>query len=169
MKCTSFRTALIWAMAVVFFDQLTKWWIVKNFMLHESRPVIRGFFDLTFVTNTGAAFGMLAGEQSLGRQVFFVTVALIALGVLYYALKNYQERGMLYVTGIGLVAGGALGNLIDRLRLGYVIDFLDVYISRYHWPAFNVADSSITVGVGVFLLAGFLETETGQDAGRTDA
>jgi signal peptidase II len=146
---------LIWAGLVLLLDQLSKWWVVKAFALHESRPLIPGFFSLTYITNTGAAFGMLAGEQSLGRQLFFAAVAVVALVVLVLAYREYRDRGPLYPGAIGLVGGGALGNLVDRLRLGHVIDFLDVYYRQYHWPAFNVADSAITIGVALFILAGF--------------
>lgn len=82
-------------------------------------------------------------------------MAVLALGVLVGAYRHYRLQGTLWVVAIGLIAGGAVGNLIDRLRFGSVIDFLDFYVKTYHWPAFNVADSAITVGVGLFLLAGF--------------
>jgi signal peptidase II len=157
MKGASLKAPLIWAAMVVVLDQLSKIWVATAFQFRESQPVIPGLFNLTFITNTGAAFGILAGAQSLGRQLFFCGVALIALGVLYMAYREYREQGQIYMTAIGLVAGGALGNLVDRLRLGHVIDFLDFYIRQYHWPAFNIADSAITVGVGLFLLAGFRE------------
>ncbi|NTV13806.1 MAG: signal peptidase II [Desulfobulbaceae bacterium] len=157
MNVASVKTPLAWAGAVLLLDQLSKLWVASSFLTHESLPVIPGLFSLTFVTNTGAAFGILAGAQSLGRQVFFVGVALVALVVLYMAYREYRAQGQIYMAAIGLVAGGALGNLVDRLRLGHVIDFLDFYLRQYHWPAFNIADSAITIGVGLFLLAGFRE------------
>jgi signal peptidase II len=157
MKAASLKAPLAWAALVVLLDQLSKVWVTASFQFHESQPVIPGLFNLTFITNTGAAFGILAGAQSLGRQLFFVGVALVALVVLYLAYREYREQGQIYMAAIGLVAGGALGNLVDRLRLGHVIDFLDVYIRQHHWPAFNIADSAITIGVGLFLLAGFRE------------
>ena len=157
MKWSSPLVPLLIAGLVVVTDQLTKLWVLANFRLYESKPVIAGVFDLTFVTNTGAAFGMLAGDKNVWRQVFFVTVAVVALGVLTMAFRQYRHTGRLYVAAIGMVAGGALGNLIDRFRYGHVVDFLDFYIKDYHWPAFNAADSAITVGVAMFLLAGYLE------------
>lgn len=157
MKAISLKVPLVWAGLVLLLDQISKVWVASAFLIHESRPVISGLFNLTFITNTGAAFGILAGAQSLGRQAFFVGVALVALVVLYLAYREYREQGQIYMVAIGLVAGGALGNLVDRLRLGHVIDFLDFYFRQYHWPAFNIADSAITVGVGLFLIAGFRE------------
>jgi signal peptidase II len=157
MKGASLKAPLAWAALVVVLDQISKVWVAASFQFQESQPVIPGLFNLTFITNTGAAFGILAGAQSLGRQVFFVGVALVALVVLYLAYREYREQGQVYMAAIGLVAGGALGNLVDRLRLGHVIDFLDFYLRQHHWPAFNIADSAITIGVGLFLLAGFRE------------
>ena len=154
MKGGSLRVPLAAAFLVLILDQFSKWWVVSSFKLHESVALIPGFCNLTYITNTGAAFGMLAGEQSPGRQLFFGAVALVALVVLYFAYREYRGRGSLYLVAIGMVGGGALGNLVDRLRLGHVIDFLDVYYRQYHWPAFNVADSAITVGVALFILAG---------------
>jgi signal peptidase II len=159
MRMSSPRTPDLVAGLVLMVDQLTKWWVLANFKLYESSPVITGFFDLTFVTNTGAAFGMLAGEQNIWRQIFFVSMTLTALVVLCYAFRHYRQAGKLYVLAIGLVSGGALGNLVDRLRFGHVVDFLDFYIKGNHWPAFNVADSAITVGVAFFLLAGYLDND----------
>ncbi|MCK4837550.1 MAG: signal peptidase II [Desulfobulbaceae bacterium] len=157
MKLSSPWSPILIAAAVVALDQLSKWWILATFNLHESLPVIPGFFDLTFVVNTGAAFGMLAGEQNLWRQLFFVSMTLVALVVLCFAFRQYRYEGRSYIIGIGLIGGGALGNLVDRLRFGHVVDFLDFSIKGHHWPAFNVADSAISVGVAFFLLAGFLE------------
>lgn len=149
--------------AVVVLDQLSKWWVMASFALFESRPVVEGFFRLTYVLNTGAAFGLLAGPRVWWRQAFFVLVALVALAVLVSAYRHYRHRGGLYVVAVGLIGGGAVGNLIDRLRFGAVVDFLDFYIQTHHWPAFNVADSAITVGVGLFLLASLREPAPADD------
>lgn len=157
MKFSSPWSPILIAAVVVGLDQLSKWWILATFNLHDSLPVIPGFFDLTFVVNTGAAFGMLAGEQNIWRQLFFVSMTLVALVVLCFAFRQYRYEGRAYIIGIGLIGGGALGNLVDRLRFGHVVDFLDFSIKGHHWPAFNVADSAISVGVAFFLLAGFLE------------
>ncbi len=142
---------------VIIIDQLTKLWIMRNFQLHEQKNIIPGFFDLVYVTNTGAAFGILSGNQNLMRQLFFVGVALVALVVIVYAYMHLKEQGKLFVFSLGLIGGGAIGNLVDRLRFGSVVDFLDFYVGDYHWPAFNAADSAITVGVGLFLLGTFIQ------------
>ncbi|MEA2085361.1 MAG: signal peptidase II [Thermodesulfobacteriota bacterium] len=146
---------IITALAVVLGDQLSKWWILETFVLHETEVVIPGLFNLTFVMNTGAAFGLFAGDLTFGRQFFFIAVAMTALVVLFFAYRHLKSQGRIYIIAIGLISGGALGNLIDRMRFGAVVDFFDFYIGQYHWPAFNIADSAICVGVGLFLLGNF--------------
>ncbi|MDD3617909.1 MAG: signal peptidase II [Desulfobulbaceae bacterium] len=143
-------TALI--LLVVVLDQASKFWIAARFSMYETVPVVPGFFNLTYLTNTGAAFGFLAGQPSAWRQTFFVGIAVAALVVIAFLYHRLKKTSAWYVTALGLIAGGAAGNLIDRVRLGSVIDFLDVYVGRHHWPAFNLADSAITVGVGIFLV-----------------
>ena len=145
------------ALAVVIVDQLSKLWIMTTFVLHEQQNIIPGFFNLVYVTNTGAAFGFLAGSNTWLRQAFFVTVAIAALIVILFAYGHLKKQARIFVYALGLIAGGALGNLIDRLRFGSVVDFLDFYLGSYHWPAFNAADSAITVGVALFLLGTFLQ------------
>ena len=145
------------AVAVAIVDQLTKLWIMTTFALHEQQNIIPGVFNLVYVTNTGAAFGFLAGSKNLLRQAFFVAVAIIALIVIVFAYGHLKRQGRIFVYALGLIAGGAVGNLIDRLRFGSVVDFLDFYLGSYHWPAFNVADSAITVGVALFLLGTLLQ------------
>jgi signal peptidase II len=137
---------------VIVLDQLSKLWVVGNFSLYESLPVIPGFFSMTYLTNTGAAFGILAGHPTWWRQVFFVSVALIALVAICFMYRRLRNDSLWYEVALAFIAGGAIGNLIDRVRLGSVIDFLDVYVGTHHWPAFNVADSAITVGVAIFLV-----------------
>jgi len=148
---------LLIMLLIVISDQLTKLWIVENFALHDSLPVIPGFFNLVLVHNTGAAFGMLSNLPPLWRQVFFVGVAAVAVSVLVIMQRRLGGQHPLYAVSFGLISGGAAGNLIDRLKQGSVIDFLDFHVKEHHWPAFNVADSGITVGVGIFLILQFLE------------
>jgi len=145
------------AVAVVIVDQLTKLWIMTNFALHEQQSIIPGFFNLVYVTNTGAAFGFLAGSKTWLRQVFFIAVSIVALFVIIYAYGHLKKQARIFVYALGLIAGGAVGNLIDRLRFGSVVDFLDFYLGSYHWPAFNAADSAITIGVALFLLGTLMQ------------
>ncbi|MBU4372052.1 MAG: signal peptidase II [Proteobacteria bacterium] len=136
---------------VVLLDQATKAWILATLRLHEGFPVIDGFFSIVHVRNPGAAFGFLAGAPPLFRSIFFlaVTVAAIALILHYLRVSRIEEPPL--VSALALILGGAVGNLIDRIRFGEVVDFLDVYIGSHHWPAFNVADSAITVGAVVLM------------------
>ncbi len=145
------------AVAVVIVDQLSKLWIMANFSLHEQQDIIPGFFNLVYVTNTGAAFGFLAGSKTMLRQAFFVAVAIVALIIIVFAYGQLKRQGKIFVYALGFIAGGAVGNLIDRLRFGSVVDFLDFYLGSHHWPAFNAADSAITIGVGLFLLGTLLQ------------
>ena len=138
--------------AVVILDQATKLLVQRAFRLGESLPVLPGFFNLTYVLNPGAAFGLLAGAAPAFRGPFFIAVSVLAIAVICYYHARYARGRPLSTVGLALILGGALGNLIDRLRVGMVIDFLDFYLGAYHWPAFNVADSGITVGVGLLLV-----------------
>lgn len=145
-----FRLLLTVSAVVLVLDQATKLYIDRRFALYESVTVIENFFHITYVRNKGAAFGMLS--DSAFRVPFFITVATVAaLGILWY-LRQLREDQRLLQFALSLVFAGAVGNLIDRIRLGEVIDFLDVHWYQHHWPAFNVADSAITVGVGLLLL-----------------
>ncbi len=138
-------------------DQLTKAWIIDFLKLYESVEIIPGFFNLVHVTNSGAAFSMLANVDSPWRHYFFLGVgslAMVGITVAYWKLRKVSRS---YVLALALIAGGAGGNLIDRIRFGAVIDFLDLYVGRYHWPAFNVADSAICVGALLFLVINILE------------
>ncbi len=153
--------------AVALLDQAVKVWVVAVFEPFEVVPVIPGLFNLTRLANTGAAFGILSSAPPAFTRVFFAAVAVTALAVLGYAAWRCRHGHWLVRAGLGLVAGGALGNLVDRLRSGAVIDFLDFYIGPYHWPAFNLADSAITVGVG-FLLAAEVARGRAPGGGRAD-
>ncbi len=148
---------LVIILLVVVCDQLSKLWILQNFALYDSTVIIPGLFNLTFLRNTGAAFGIFAGHPSWWRQLFFIGVAVIALVVILVFQRKLGRQNILYTISLAFIGGGAVGNLIDRVLYGSVVDFLDVYIGSHHWPAFNVADSAITVGVAIFLITQFLE------------
>jgi len=137
---------------VTLLDQLTKAFIHTTMSLYSSRVVIDGFLSITYVRNPGAAFGFLAQASPLFRSIFFVLVTLLAIGmIVYYLVKSRADQPGL-VFALSLILSGALGNLIDRLRFGEVIDFIDVYLSSHHWPAFNVADAAISLGALIMIL-----------------
>jgi len=147
------RIPEIWiAVTIVVLDQATKAVVKARLPLHDSVTVIPGFFDLTHVRNTGAAFGMLNSMEFAYKPAVMVLVALVALtAVASYALTLPTSQRMARF-GLALILGGAVGNLIDRATMGYVVDFVDVYWRGIHFWAFNVADSAITVGVALMLL-----------------
>jgi signal peptidase II len=145
---------------VLCLDQASKVYVHKTFMLHESRPVIAEFFHLTYVRNPGAAFGLLARQQEVFLRFFFPLVTMLAIVVLLVYFIRVPHQRMLTLWGICLIIGGAVGNGIDRLWLGQVIDFLDFHWNTYHWPAFNLADSAICIGVGLLLLDAFRHSPT---------
>ena len=149
--------ALFLLILVLVLDQITKVLVINSFQLYESLEIIPGLFSLTYLTNKGAAFGFLAGVDAAWRHYFFLTLASVALVLLGVAWYRMRKDHPFYGPALALIAGGAMGNVIDRVRLGAVVDFLDFYIAGHHWPAFNVADSAITVGVALFLVANILE------------
>jgi signal peptidase II len=134
------------AAVVIAFDQITKSAITTRFLMHESYPVINGLFNLVYVMNPGAAFGFLANAPEIFRYIFFTGITILALVLILYYLVKSKPQSLLLVCALTLIFAGAVGNLIDRLRFGAVVDFLDVYIGSAHWPAFNVADSAISIG-----------------------
>lgn len=143
--------------SIVVIDQVTKLSIMQSMRLHESIPIIPNLFSITYIRNPGAAFGLLATSSSGFRLIFFGITslfALVLLGTILFRLPQHDWLGQLSIAGI---LGGAIGNLLDRMRYGEVIDFLDVYIDAYHWPAFNVADAAISVGVFFLILYFALE------------
>lgn len=157
-----YKLLLIVSPAIVILDQLTKWLILKYLPLYDSIPVIPGFFDIVHVRNTGAAFGLLASSNVGFREPFFYFVAAVAVVVLVSMLRKLTPQDKLMAWVVVLVAGGLVGNLIDRLRFGNVVDFLSFHWRdavadwsffgrsihfRWEWPSFNVADSAITIAM----------------------
>ncbi len=136
---------------VVVLDQATKMLVLAKMPLYHSIAVITGFFNLTHIRNPGGAFGFMAsGSQDL-RNILFVGVSAIAMGLIVYFYRSTPKTYPWLSSALAMIFGGAVGNLIDRLRFGEVVDFLDFYVKTYHWPAFNVADSAITVGITIFI------------------
>jgi signal peptidase II len=152
---SKYRIFTLAASCSLLLDQLSKIYIDNNFELSQSKRIISNFFNLTYVRNPGAAFGILA-ESSI-RLPFFITISVLAsLGILWYIRRIPSEKHWQHLA-LGLILSGALGNLIDRIRFGEVIDFLDVHWYNYHWPAFNVADSAICIGVTIMFFCSWHE------------
>ena len=146
----------IWKLAliagcVIILDQVTKLIIIKTLPLYDEVAVIPGVFNIVHILNPGGAFGLLAGVDSSLRHLFFTVVSVLALGLVFYFYKSTPATYRFLSAAFALIFGGAIGNLIDRFRFGQVVDFLDFYVNTWHWPAFNVADSAITVGIGIFV------------------
>jgi signal peptidase II len=131
---------------LILLDQITKAWITTTMRIHEGFPVVEGFFNIVHVRNPGAAFGFLAGASPAFRSVFFIAVTAAAILLILQYLRKARVDELSLVAALALIIAGAVGNLIDRVRFGEVVDFLDVYVGIHHWPAFNVADSAITTG-----------------------
>ena len=141
---------------VVLLDQITKIWVHETLGLYESKPIIPGFLDLHYIRNTGAAFGFLSGSHAGFRIPFFILVSFVAIGIILYLFHKLEESEVMMPLALSLVLGGAIGNLVDRVRQGEVIDFILIHYKAFHWPAFNVADIAITAGVGLLVLRIFL-------------
>ena len=140
------------AALVLILDQISKTWVLANFHLMD-RQIVTSFFNLVLVFNPGASFSFLADAGGWQKWFFVILAAGISFWLLGLLRKHAQER--LLPAALALILGGAIGNLIDRLRFDAVVDFLDFHVAGYHWPAFNVADSAITVGIVLMLLHQF--------------
>ncbi len=140
---------------VVISDQITKALILKKlplFRFHgEGITIIPGFFNIIHVRNQGGAFGFMADQSTNVRNVLFIFVSALATALVFYFYKTTPKTKPVLASGLALIFGGAIGNMIDRLRFGNVVDFLDVYIGNLHWPTFNIADSAITIGIAIFI------------------
>jgi len=146
-----FKIVGSWLGIILVADQLTKFIVDQTMPLHHSIPVIENLFSLTYVRNTGAAFGIFASSAAAFRLPILIGFSILAIGFIIMMLRRLPDRETGLITALAFILGGAVGNLIDRVAYGEVIDFLDFYWSRYHWPAFNLADSFITMGVVITL------------------
>jgi signal peptidase II len=146
-----YRLSLTISTLVLILDQITKILVDKTMSLYHTIEIIPNFVALTYIRNTGAAFGFLAGEQSVLRVGFFLLVSAIAVGCIFYLLKMVKSEKKILLVSLSLILGGAIGNMVDRLRLGEVIDFVLLHYYDLHWPAFNVADSAISIGVALLI------------------
>ncbi|MFQ5724144.1 MAG: signal peptidase II [Terriglobia bacterium] len=149
MSLRSRSLYLLLALAVFLLDQASKALVARTLAAGELRRVLPGFFNLTHTRNPGAAFGLLSNSDSPWAGAFLILFSVAALALVWSLLWRGPAR--LAGVGLGLILGGALGNLFDRLRAGSVVDFLDFHVGGYHWPAFNLADSAIVVGAAALL------------------
>ncbi|MFN8644002.1 MAG: signal peptidase II [Candidatus Binatia bacterium] len=148
--------------SVVVLDQVTKWLVRNELPLHDGVPVLPGFFSIVHAANRGGAFSLFADAHEAIRLPFFVTAAVIAVGFLVYFVRQIPSEQRLLIFALAAVLGGALGNLIDRALFGEVTDFLLVYYRGWFWPAFNVADSFISIGVTILVAHSIFSREADQ-------
>ncbi|GAB7022857.1 signal peptidase II [Salidesulfovibrio brasiliensis] len=148
-----FTKAGIWAAIMVALDQWTKWLVMEKLPLWSWKRIIPDFFNLVHVRNKGTAWGFLDREDIDWQVPLFIAITVVALIFIGQLLRKTEEEDGWMIAGLGMIAGGAIGNLIDRVRLGEVVDFLDFYVGTYHWPAFNIADSALTVGAGAVMIS----------------
>ena len=147
---------LVVSALILALDQWTKLWIEGILAPHERVEVVPGFFDLVHVQNTGIAFGLFPAGRELGGTLVLTALGFLALAIVSVYFRRTSEREPLLLLSLSLVLGGAVGNLVDRILLRAVTDFLDVYVGTHHWPAFNVADSGVTVGIVLMLVHSFV-------------
>jgi signal peptidase II len=147
------KYARLWIVSgtIILLDQVTKWMVLKGIPLFHSIPVIPGFFNLVHIHNPGGAFGFLSSNTSGVKRFVFLFASSLAIGLILYLYRQAPKRQTWLSYGLALVFGGAVGNLIDRIWMGKVVDFLDFYIGSLHWPAFNVADSAVSAGMVIFV------------------
>jgi signal peptidase II len=136
---------------IIILDQLAKAIVLIGIPQYHMVPIIPAFFNLTHLQNPGGAFGFMAGQSDVIRLLLFIFMSSLAVGLVFYFYKITPKTHSTLATGFALIFSGAIGNMIDRFRIGAVVDFLDFYIKGYHWPAFNIADSAITIGMTIFV------------------
>lgn len=149
----SYLLIAVVALLTIGTDQISKHLILNAFQPGEILPVVPGFFNLTLTFNFGAAFGLWSNLPPGWREAALFMSITLALSVLFFFLRHPTQQSALSQASLAAVLGGAIGNVIDRMRFGYVIDFLDAYWGAHHWPAFNIADSAIVIGVTIVVLS----------------
>lgn len=143
------------ALIIALLDQLSKWWILETVMQPPRAIPVTGFFNLVLAWNRGISFGMFGSESDWGPWILSALAVVICLVLVYWLNKSIRRHEQL---AFGLIIGGAIGNVIDRLRFSAVTDFLDFHLAGYHWPAFNVADSAIFVGAVILVIDSFFNS-----------
>jgi signal peptidase II len=145
--------AALISVTILLLDQAAKAWADRALAGQAPMTVADNFFHLTYHRNTGGVFGLFAGTATMSRRLFFLTASLLALAFVLYLIREWGRDSLLSLWGLSLICGGALGNLVDRVRYGEVIDFIDWHWYSHHWPTFNIADSAITTGTALLLLS----------------
>lgn len=151
----TFVSAIVFAATILGADRATKLWVMAAIERGEEIPVLPGLLSLVHVRNPGAAFGLLAGAVSPWREIVLVGVSVAAVAGFVWAFRRMPKDATVERMATASVIGGALGNLYDRIVYGEVVDFVDVYVGNWHWPAFNVADSAISIGIVLLVLRSF--------------
>ena len=164
LRRLSYLTVML---AILVVDQFTKWLVARELDLHEYRPLVEGLLSLSHVRNRGAAFGILSDADLPYQSILFAGLSLVALLAIAVYAWRLPATAWLPQLALALILGGALGNLIDRLRLGYVVDFVHVYWREHQWPDFNAADSAITIGVTLLVLD-ILRSPHAETSGKTE-
>jgi len=141
------------SLAIIILDQWTKYLIIKSFALYQSTSVIQNFLNIVHTRNKGIAFGLFSAHGSGIQSALLIITSLLAIAFIFYLLSSLSEKQTYVIFTLSLILGGAIGNLIDRTRWGEVVDFIDLHWYHYHWPAFNFADSAISIGLVLLLIA----------------
>jgi signal peptidase II len=151
MANTQIARLILVSGSVVLADQVTKWMIKTSLVLYQQVVVIKNFFNITYILNPGGAFGFFAGQSPEIRKFIFLFLSSVVAVFIVWFYHRCAKTHIFLSYGLALIFGGAVGNLIDRFRYGKVVDFLDFYIGSAHWPAFNIADSAISIGMGILI------------------
>ncbi len=155
---------LLLGLVVLIFDQLTKQAVRSHLVYSESRPIIDGFFNLVYVRNDGAAWNILSGHG-----IILILISVSVLVLLFIYRRSFLQEQLSHRILLGLLIGGITGNLVDRIRFGWVTDFLDFQFGSYHYPSFNVADAAICIAIGLYVLTNLLQKDDEKQAGDGDA
>lgn len=140
------------SLSVIILDQCTKYLIIKSFALHHSLTIIEHYLTIVHTRNRGIAFGLLSGQGNGMRGILLITTSLLAIAFIFYLLSSLRSTRTYAIVTLSLILGGAIGNLIDRVRWREVVDFIDLHWYHYHWPAFNCADSAISIGLVLLII-----------------
>ena len=146
---------IVVSLSVIILDQCTKYLIIKSFALHQSLDLIEHYLTIVHIRNKGIAFGLLAEQGGGTRTIFLIITSLLAIAFIFYLLSSLKDRQTYATVTLALILGGAIGNLIDRIRWGEVVDFIYVHWYQYYWPAFNCADSAISIGLVLLIIGIF--------------